>query len=106
MTIRSFASVDASLSTNSSVSTHLGFSSSTSFLSFMSAGLIFFPSASLWMLVVQDMIKAFYIGKPVTGADNISTVIYTKETLWISGVLFPSLDDAWQYILTIINRLQ
>ena len=41
------------------------------------------------------MIKFFYIRKPVTGANNIIAFMYTKKTLWIGGILFPSLDNTW-----------
>ena len=47
------------------------------------------------MPVVQDMIKTFYIEKPVTCAHKIISLMYTKKTLWIGGVSFPSLDNAW-----------
>ena len=52
------------------------------------------------------MIKFFYIKKPVTSANNTTTLIYTKRTLWIGGVSFLSLNDAWQYMLTIADELQ
>lgn len=54
---------------------------STSPSPFTSASLIFFPSASFLMLIVQDMIKPFYIRKPIIGADNRTAIMYTKEIL-------------------------
>lgn len=63
-------------------------------------------SAGPLMPVVQDMTKPFYIGKPVTGADNTTTLMFTKETLWIGGVPFPSLDEAWRYMLGISDQSQ
>lgn len=52
------------------------------------------------------MIKSFYIGKSVISANNISTLMYTKRSLWIGGVPFPSSNNAWQYLLTILDELQ
>ncbi len=32
--------------------------------------------------------------------------MYTKNTIWISGVLFPSLNNIWRYMLGISNDKQ
>lgn len=52
------------------------------------------------------MTKLFYIVKRVISVDNKTALIYIKKTLWISGILFLSLYDAWQYMLIIPNELQ
>lgn len=44
--------------------------------------------------IVQDMTKLFFIEKPIIAADNKTLEIYTIDTIWISGVPFPSLDEA------------
>ena len=67
-----------------------------------SAGLIVpSPSAGPLLPVVLDMTKPFHIGKPVTSADNTTAMKTLKGTIWIAGVPFPSLDEAWQYMLGI-----
>ena len=67
-----------------------------------SAGLIISsPSAGLLLPVILDMSKRFYIGKPVTNADNTTTMKTLKGTIWIARVSFPFLDKAWQYLLGI-----
>ena len=38
--------------------------------------------------------------------DNIIAQMYTKSTIWIGGVPFASLDEAWQYMLGIPNDKQ
>ena len=82
-------------------------SASAGLVSAPSAGLILSPSAGPLMPVVQDMIKLFYIWKSVTGADNTIALMYTKETLWIwRGTDSLSLENVWQYILTIPNESQ
>ena len=58
------------------------------------------------MPIVQDMTTPFYIGKPLTAEDNTNAKMYTKGTFWIGGVPFPSLDDAWQYMLRIPDDAQ
>lgn len=50
--------------------------------------------------------KKFYIKKPVINANNTTTSIYIKKTLWINAVLFSSLEKIWRYILGIFNQLQ
>ncbi len=47
------------------------------------------------------MAKPFFIGKPVTALDNTTVRMYIKAIIWISGVPFPSLDKAWEYMLGI-----
>ncbi len=47
------------------------------------------------------MIKPFFIGKPVTVLNNTTARMYIKATIWIGGVPFPSLDEAWEYMLAI-----
>lgn len=32
--------------------------------------------------------------------------MYTRGTVWIGGVLFPSLDEAWRYMLGISDQSQ
>ncbi len=59
------------------------------------------PSPHAGLPVVQDMTKPFFIGKPVTTLDNITTRMYIKATIWIGGVPFPSLNEAWEYMLGI-----
>ena len=71
MTIRSSASTNASMSTDPSAFAGLVFFLSASFVLFLSAGFL--------MLVVQDMIKAFYMGKPVTSADKTIALMYIKR---------------------------
>lgn len=61
--------------------------------SFALADLI--PSSHTSLLIIQDMTKSFFIGKPVIAADNISSQIYTKNIIWISGLAFPNLNKAW-----------
>lgn len=122
MTSRFSTSADTSAFTNPFASVGLAFSPSASLLPFTSASLLSFASAGFVSLpsiclilflsagplipVVQDMIKPFYIRKPVIGADNTISLIYTKKTLWIGGVSFLFLDNAWQSMLTILNKLQ
>lgn len=80
--------------TSFSTSAGTGFSMSAN--SFASIGPII-PSLSIGPLlpVVLDIIKLFHIEKPVTSADNTTIAKILKDTIWISGVLFPSLDKAW-----------
>lgn len=63
-------------------------------------------SSHTGLSIIQDMIKPFFIGKPVTIADNTISWIYTKDTIWINGVPFPSLDKTRQYMLGIPDNLQ
>ncbi len=67
-------------------------------------GLVLSPHACL--PVVQDRTKPFFIGKPVIALDNTTARMYTKSTIWISGVPFSSLDKAWEYIVGIPNDEQ
>lgn len=67
-------------------------------------GLVFSPHTSL--PVVQDRTKSFFIAKLITVANNTTAHIYTKSIIWISGIPFPILNDAWQYMLGIPNNLQ
>lgn len=46
------------------------------------------------LLVVQDIIKLFFIGKLVTATDNTPAEIYTKSIIWIDGVLFAGINKA------------
>lgn len=104
MTTKSSISANVFASINPSASAGLVFSSSAGPLSFESASLNSSPSASLipslftgpLMPVVQDITKPFYIEKSVIGADHTIALMYTKGTLLISMVLFPSLDNVWQ----------
>lgn len=41
------------------------------------------------------MTKSFYNEKSVASTNNRIALIYIKETLWIAGVLFRSLDYVW-----------
>ena len=41
------------------------------------------------------MKKSFYNEKSVVSTNNIIALIYIKETLWIGGVLFRSLNYVW-----------
>ncbi len=47
------------------------------------------------------MTKPFFIRKPVTALDNTTAQMYIKATIWIGSVPFPSLDEAWEYMLGI-----
>ncbi len=49
------------------------------------------------------MTKPFFIVKPVITLDNRTAQMYIKATIWIGGVLFSSLDEAWDYMLRIPN---
>lgn len=52
------------------------------------------------------MTKLFYIGKPVINTDNTIAFVYIKGILGIDRVSFFSLNNAWQYMLTIPDELQ
>ncbi len=111
--VRSSASAGSSTSAGSSAPAGLSAlaGSSVSVGSFASAGLWepvnvptptgLVPSPHASLPVVQDMTKPFFIGKPVTALDNTTAQIYIKATIWIGGVPFPSLDEAWEYMLGI-----
>ena len=77
------------------ISANLDFSLFACLLFFEAADLVFSLCVSFLILVIQDMTKLFYIGKPITNANIITALIYTKVTLWIDKVLFLFLDDAW-----------
>lgn len=64
------------------------------------------PSLFIGLLlpVVLDITKLFYIGEPVTIADNRIIANILKDIIWIAGVSFSSLDKAWQYILGISDH--
>lgn len=52
------------------------------------------------------MTKLFYIGEPVTAEENTDAKMYTKVTLWIGSIPFPSLDEAWGYMLSVPDQSQ
>lgn len=81
MTIKSFPSSNVFVFINLFAFAGLVSSPSTSLLPFTSAGFVSSLSASFLILVEQDMTKFFYIGKLITGIDNKTALIYTKETL-------------------------
>lgn len=81
MTIRSFTSANAFVAIDASMFASFISSSSASLISSAFVGLVFSPSTSFLMPVIQNMTKPFCIGKPVKGADNIVALIYTKKTL-------------------------
>ncbi len=64
------------------------------------------PSSHAGLQVVQDMTKPFFIAKPVTALDNITARIYMKATIWIGGIPFFCLDEAWEYMLRILDNDQ
>lgn len=83
----------------------IGFSLSAGIGFFTSANpIIPSPSTSLLLPVVLNMTKFFYIREPVTIANNNTIANILKDTIWIAGVPFPSLDKAWQYMLGISNH--
>lgn len=108
MTTSSSSSTDPSASAGLVLSTSAGLvpSVSAGLVPSASAGLVPSPSAGPLMPFVQDMTKPLYIGKPVIGANNTTALMYTKGTLWIGGVPFPSLDEAWRYMLGIPDQSQ
>lgn len=91
MTTSSFVSTGSSGSASPSAST--GF-------------IVFSPSASLLWPIILDMTKPFYIEKLVTSAENTTNTKILKDTIWIAGILFPSLDKTWQYMLGISDWAQ
>lgn len=67
-----------------------------------SAGFIIsLPSTSFLLVVILDMTKPFHIKKPVISANNTTSRKTLKGIIWIVGILFPSLNEAWQYMLGI-----
>lgn len=36
--------------------------------------------------------------------DNINTKIYIKNTIWINGISFITLDHAYQYMMSILDQ--
>lgn len=66
----------------------------------------FTPSAvaACIALVVMDSNKPFYYGKAVMVRDFTSFKIYIKEIIWIRGIPFNDITEAWNYILNILDE--
>lgn len=91
---RFFASVNKGSFASADPSVSVKLSMSTEFISLST-------SASLLLPIILDITRFFYIGKPVTSANNTTITKILKGTIWVVGVLFLFLDKAWQYILGI-----
>lgn len=51
------------------------------------------------------MTKSFFIEKSAMNTKNTIVLIYNKDTIWIGNVPFPSLDQAWWYMLGILDQM-
>lgn len=54
--------------------------------------IVLLPSISHLLPIILDIIKSFYIEKPVISADNTAIIKILKDIIWIIGVSFLFLD--------------
>lgn len=54
-------------------------------------------------LIIDDIIRSFFIRKPVMAKDNSNTYMYMKRTIWIGGFYLYKVNNIWQYILSILD---
>ena len=107
MTAGFFASADTFTSADPSASAELSSfaTPSTSANSFTSIGLITLSLSTGPLLpIVLDITRPFYIKKLVTSTNNTTITKILKDTIWIIGIRFSSLNKVWQYILGILDQ--